>query len=283
MALNQQQLEKTGIYQAKSSLPTIAAELEQIATIAEAEAAQKTNRAKTGGWIMLGGLIGAIIGGAADVNLLLVVSVLAMVVGLGWLIYAFVGAGKLVAHRVRLDVARQRVAMIEQDAGPKTEFAIRLAMSSNPTRLSGEPWHGRKGGNQQLFEESWLTLEGRLLDGTLLSDEIKDLKRERTFSNARGKRKTKTRLQYLVNVRFYYPQELYGDARPVQKALNSEVKVSRSATLRGLRVTEKAVVMKAVVTAEKDIIETAGMLSVGAYRILNLARRITAAQRGKIQ
>jgi hypothetical protein len=280
MAFNQQQLEKAGVYEAKSSLSSLLTDLEQIAGIAEAVAARQKARAKTGGWTILAGVIGAIAGAATGVGLLSLVSILAIIFGIGWWIYSFFGGARLTGHRVRLDIAKARLAMIQQDAGAQAHFSLRLALASNPTHLSQEAWTGRKNGRQQFFEECWLSLQGPLLDGTVVTDEIKDLKRTRTFTNASGKRKTKHRLTHLVNVRFSYPKELYGDARPAEKALHGEMKVAPSATLRDVRVTEKAITMKALVEAEKEIVTTAGMLSVGGYRILNLARRIAAGQRG---
>ncbi len=278
MALNQQQLEKTGIYEAKSPLSSLMSDLDQIGSIVQQAAVQQKRQAKNGRWMMLGGLIGAIVFGVVGLAPLAVLSILAIVGGLVWWIYSFFSGGKLVSHPMRMEVARQRLAMIQQDAGARAEFAFRLALSSDPKRLSQETWHGRKNGSQQFFEECWFTLEGRLLDGTVLSDEIKDLKRTRTFSTARGKRKTKTRMQHLVNIRLSYPPERYGDARAAGKALHGELKVPGSTVLRDVRVTEKAIVLKALVTVEKNILETVGMLSVGAYRILNLARRIAPAQ-----
>ena len=203
---------------------------------------------------------------------LLAFAILAIVSGIGYLIYGLVSGSKLLAHPLRLGVAKERIAMLQQDAGEKAPFTVRLALSSKPVQLSEEAWQARKHGKQTFLEETWLSLEGRLLDGTVVNDEIKDMTRRRTFTNPRGKHKVKTRMNYLVNVRFSYPTELYG-----------EVKVGPGAILRGVRVSEKAIVMKALVTSEKEITQTAGMLSIGGYRILNLARRLTAGQRGKAQ
>lgn len=280
MALNRQQLEKEGVYQDKSPLSSLLGALEQIAGFAQEASALKRRRAKTGGYIILAGIIGAIVGAVAF-GPLLSLSILAIIAGVAWLIYSLFSGGKILAHPLRLNIAKERMAMIQQDAGAQTPFSCRLALASNPAKVSEEAWTTRKRGKEMLFEESWFTLEGRLLDGTTITDEIKDLTRKRTFTNPRGKHKTKTRLTYLVSVRFSYPQELYGDARPAEQALHGEVKVAGSAILRGVRVTEKAIALKALVSSEREITQTAGMLSVGGYRILNLARRMAARQRGK--
>lgn len=277
MAINQQQLEKTGIYESNAPLPGLVSDLEEIGKVVEGAAAAKKSRTKMGCFTVLGGLAGVLVGLAFTP--LLVISGLVAIGGFVWWIVSMTTGRKLTAHRGRLDIAKERITALQHDSSAKAPFSFRLALASNPIQTSQEPWHGRKNGNQQFFEETWFSLEGPLLDGTVLSDEIKDLTRKRTYSNPRGKRKTKNRLTHLVSVRFSYPQELYGDARPAGQALENQLKVGPSSALRSVRVTEKAVVLKALVTAEKEIGTTVGMLSLGGYRILNLARR-AAGQRG---
>jgi hypothetical protein len=279
MALNQQQLEKEGIYEAKSPLPSLLADLEQIEKLALVMMGRKRSRNKLAGILFFSGLIGTVVGGIFFAPLA-VLSVLDMIAGIALWISAFFMGGKVTEHPARLNTAKQRIAMIREDASEKAPFSLRLALASKARQVSSEKWAGRRNGKQEFLEESWLSLEGPLLDGTIISDEVTDLTRKRTGTNPRGKTKTKVRLQHLVNVRFLYPKELYGDARPAGQALHGEVKVGHGAILRDVRVTEKAIALKALVTANNDILPTAGMLSVGGYRILNLARRIAAGQRG---
>jgi len=54
--------------------------------------------------------------------------------------------------------------------------------------------------------------------------------------------------------------------------------VPESATLRDTRVTEKAIIVKSVVILREDVAQTCAMMSLGAYRVLNLARRVAAGQ-----
>src|SRR5580698_2982908 len=128
MALNAQQLEKEGVYQTKSPLPAILAELDQIANFAEAAKALKRKKSKRGGYIILGGAIGAVIGVVFPP--LFVLSILAIIFGIGYLIYALVSGNKLLAHPLRLGVAKERIVMLQQDAGDKSPFTFRLALSS---------------------------------------------------------------------------------------------------------------------------------------------------------
>jgi hypothetical protein len=278
VAVNIQQLEKEGIYEAKSSLATLLSDLDQISRLCQDAKARKWRQAKTGGFILLAGVIGTLM--STVLPPLLIVSLPAIIVGLVWALYSLFSKGKLLQHPKRLEITRERLAMIQPDAQPEKPFALRLALASNPIQLSQEAWHGRKNGKQQFLEESWLSLEGPLLDGTVLTDEIKELSRKRTYSNARGKRKTKSRVTYLVNVRFCYSKERYGDARPAEQALKDAVKMGPGATLRSVRCSEKAIALKALVNSDHQITPAVGMLSLGGYRILNLARRMAVRQRG---
>jgi hypothetical protein len=280
MAINQKQLEEAGIYQSESPLSELLGDLDQILHIADDIRAKKRQQAKQGGWCMLGGLIGAVIGGIVFPPLL-ILSILVIIVGFIWWIMSLMKGARLLDHSGRLDVAKECIAMLQPDASAKSKFLIRLALASNPTQISHEAWARRKNGKEELLEESWLSLSGSLMDGTAVADEVKDLTRRRTYSNARGKSKSKTRVTHLVNVRFNYPKELYGDARPAEQALRGQLKAGPRAALRTVRASEKAVMLKALVTSDKAITETAGMLSLGGYRILNLARRMASAQKGE--
>jgi hypothetical protein len=274
LAVNLQQLEKEGIYEEKSSLASLLSDLDRISTLAQEAAERKRKQGRTGLYIILAGLIGFAVG--LVLPLLIPVASLAIVGGLVWWIYSLLTKGKLLEHPKRLEIAKERLAMIQPDAKPEKPFTLHLALASNPVQLSHEAWAGRKNGKQEFIEELWLSLEGPLLDGTVLTDEIKQLSRKRTYSNARGKRKTKSRVTHLVNVRFCYSKERYGDARAAEQALKGAVKIGPGATLRSVLVTEKAIALKAMVNSDQEIVPAAGMLSLGGYRILNLARRMAS-------
>ena len=75
----------------------------------------------------------------------------------------------------------------------------------------------------------WIALEGRLLDGTAFSESITELVRKRSFTNPRGKHKTKTRSRYLLNLRFDYPADLYGNPCLIRQQ-PEEIRVPASAS-----------------------------------------------------
>src|SRR5260370_392579 len=145
-------------------------------------------------------------------------------------------------------------------------------MNSQPNLVKEEPWADRKNGKQKFFQEDYLSIEGELLDGTVLSGNLTELTRKRSFTNPRGKSKTKTRNRYILALKFRYPNDLYKDARPAQQALHEEMRVPPSANVRGTRVDEKAITVKAMVKEEEQIAQTTAMSCLGAYLMLNLAR-----------
>lgn len=273
MPLNPQQLDKEGVYKAKAPLAALLADLGQIDQLADVVKARKKRHAKIGGFTMLGGLI--------LVFFLPGVGALVLIGGLVWWIYSLTAGGKLVEHPLRVGVAKERLKMLQEDASAKAEFDLKLTLATKPTKLRDEAWSRRKNGKQEFFEEDWLSLEGPLLDGTWISDDVKDLTRKRQFTNPRGKSKTKSRLQHLVNVKLTYPPNVYGDARPAEQALRGKLKMNAPAVLRSIRASEKAIVLKAIATQDKEIAATMGMLSVNGYRILNLARKAATKGAGK--
>ena len=195
-------------------------------------------------------------------------------------IYSFVYGRKVMKHSSRRELLKKLFEIVQQDADAQSAFSVRLSLDDHPKLISEAPWPQRKNGKQQYFEESWLSLEGRLLDGVILSEQITELSRKRTFTNPRGKSKTKRRSRFLVTLRFNYPREVYGDARAAQQALHEQVRLPGTAKLRGVRVSEKAIALKALTPAPGEVPYLTGMMAMGAYRILNLARRHAATGRG---
>jgi hypothetical protein len=282
VTVNLQQLEKDGVYEANSKIVEILADLDRITGMVRDAAAQKRQKVKLGGLLILAGGIGVLAGAVMGASWLLPLSMLVGIGGLALCLYSLFNKGKLLRHPQRLEITRERLSMIQADAAEKP-FTLRLALASQPVNVRGEVWHGRKNGHQEFSEETWLSLEGPLLDGCILTGEIIDLYRKRTYVNPRGKHKTKSRVTHLVNISFCYPRDRYGDACVAHQALGEEVKTGPSALLRKTRVTEKAISLRAMVNTEQEIARTAGMLSMGAYRILNLARRMAERKGGSPQ
>jgi len=280
MAIDVQRLRTECVYGTAAPLQSILDDLAQIAGLLQSTIKQRGKLIRLGLVLLATAIMVIIAAAIMSQGLVIGLGVVMLIGSICLLIYGGTYGRRLLKHRSRHELLKQRITVIRQDARAQERFSVRLTLESTPQVLSEEKWPVRKNGKQQFLKETWLTIEGPLLDGTALSEDITELSRKRTFTNQNGKRKTKIRSCYLVTSRFSYPPDLYGDASWAHGALREDVRVPPSATVRAVRVNERAITLKALVRLENEVVQTAGMLSMGAYRMLNLARRVSAGQRG---
>jgi hypothetical protein len=281
MAIDAKQLQAQGVYESRAPLASLLEDFDRIGKLLQEIAAI---RKKFRLFATISAVAGIAIGIAAGIlasNLVGFFAPLAFAFGVAIFVYSFVYGRKLHKHQDRLIAAQDLSKILRQDADLRSPFSVRLALSSPPKLIREEAWAARKNGQQRFFAEEFLSLQGELLDGTALTETVTELTRKRTYKNPRGRYKTKIRNRYLLALKFVYPIDLYGDARPASAALHEEIRVPPSAAVRDTRVTEKAIAVKALVQRKEDIIQTSAMLSMGAYRILNLARRSAPKAPGK--
>jgi len=273
MASDVKQIRTRGAYEAQVPLRTLLEDAGRIErTLDQLAVRRKTLRILAGVAVLAGVVLFMVSNG-----LLEFCAVLVLLGGVALFIYSFIDGAALLKGRDRVAVMKGLSEKLQPDAGAQSLFSVRLTLKSQPKVVRTEPCPKRPKGRQQFLEEDFLTLEGKLLDGTVITETVKELTRKRTFLNSNRKSKTKIRRRYLATLRFVYPQRLYGDARPASAALNEQIRLPGCATLRGTRVTEKAIVVKAMVDSKDHLAQTTTMLSLGAYRILNLARRLAAS------
>ena len=280
MAIDAKQLQSQGIYQARAPLRSILDDLGQIGKLLLEIKAQRKMLRLAAGAALLVGLGSAIAAGVMEISVLKFCALFGFTLAPALFIYSFIYGRALIKHQDRLSLTQDLSQSLTRDAHKSAPFSAKLALKAAPTLIKEEAWIERKSGKQQFFEEEFLSLEGELLDGTVLTETVDEITRKRTYRNPRGKYKTKLRSRYFVTLHFDYPNKLYGDARTANQALHEEIRLPSSATLRDLRVTEKAIVVKAMVVLSKDIVQSSEMASMGAYRILNLARRLAGSTPG---
>lgn len=276
MPIDAQRLRTEGVYEAGIPLGSIFDDMRQIEVVLQETEVMRKKLRRFAGLALLVFLALAIAAGVMSSAAVGFLAFVAFVFGLVLFIYSFVYGRSMHKHPARLELTKALFQSLQRDADKRAPFRVKLALKEQPKLLREEPFPQRKNGKQKFFEEEYLTIEGELLDGTTVGEKVTELTRQRTFTNPRGKTKTKKRKRYLVTLRLDYPSDVYGDARPAQEALNEELRVPPSAAVRDLRVNEKAIAAKVLVESEQEIAQTCGMISVGAYRILNLARRVAA-------
>jgi hypothetical protein len=280
MAIDANKLLASGVYEAHAPLKTIAEDLSQIEGLEAQITRQRWRLRKFAGIAFAAGVLCAIAAGVLNGAALAAFAFLGISFGVVVFFYSFFFGLKLYTHRDRLRVLKGMLNTLQHDADSRSPFSIRLALTSTPNLIREEDWPVRENGKQKFFEEDFVSLEGEMLDGTVLSQRATELTRKRTYVNQNRKSKSKVRTRYLVTLRLDYARDVYGDAQPSSAALQEEIKVPNSATVRDVRVTEKAIVAKAQVDIQEDVAQTGTMLGLGAYRILNLARRTAASGSG---
>jgi len=203
MPVDVQRLRSEKLYEVNSPLEAVAIDLVEIATIGAAWHKKRPQLQWAGfaawvfgfafGWIQP--LVGLV------------------VVALGvYLFYSAKSYPKQVSKDDRYTpFAQQVVAMLASDTHPKTAVAIRIAFAPERKLLSEGAVLGTRNGVEKHFSAQWFSIVTTLLDGSVFNLTVEDLIRERKVTNARGKRKTKTRLRSVLQLHVGYPAELYGD------------------------------------------------------------------------
>lgn len=198
------------------------------------------------------------------------------------LIYAAVAARKKVIAE-RVSFLRQILSLLHEDAGDRGRFKILLHLRNQREKVSEGPNPHGHSGTQVLLKDTWLTLNGRLRDGTSISESVVDLIRKRTKKNSRGKIKTKERQICLVRIQLAYNPATYGNCSVIARRFRNPFRLPTKAAMKAwkfdnAKLTTKTIV-KGNVTAD-DLRAATQAVLLGVYRILNLSRRCVASTGG---
>ena len=264
--MNAAELIKTGIYEAKGSMGSIAHDMDEIEVLVR-------NRKRQTKIILICGLVAFGIG-AALTSVQPWIGVPLMVLAGGGLYVCYVYHRGTPDVLDRLKLVRGLAVMLANDAALKAPASIRMSCDQKGTMLSEAPWPNRKNGKERRASCDWLRLETTMLDGTEFSQTVTDFFRDRTYTNPRGKSKKKRRTTSVVVQRYKFPSDIYGDPAGFPEQIQQLVHLPQSATLRDLRVNAKTLTAKVHVKLNTDLLQSCTMLSLGAYRILNLSRQV---------
>jgi hypothetical protein len=266
MPCDPDQLRKTCVYESRAPIATAAQGLMEIEGIA---AGWKKSRSR----LLMGG-IALLLTSFVGLALYPPSGVVLFATGIG-LFFLRKRYPKGVANGMyRCEFSKALADKLALDTDPKAAATMRLEFAPKQELLSETALPHRKNGKQKFYKAPWFTVENRFLDGTSFTETVDDLIRQRSFTNPRGKSKTKTRTRHMISMRFSYPSEVYGDLSPLAARMQKEIQVPRSALVRGLEVSSRAVKLKALVTESADLAQTSTMLALGVYRMLNLSRRL---------
>jgi hypothetical protein len=271
MPVDVNRLYKEGLYESREPVGGLVADLDRIQSMAS-------------GWrkARRGLALWTTISWAVAVIAFVIFWPIGIVLGVlgGWLLYRMNRYPAAVAnHLERCTFGKSMAVMLASDADPAAPVAMRLVFDDKAEAL---PIQNRKTGHESLSKMSWFSLEASLHDGTSFSETIDDIVYRRSYSNARGKSKTKTRRQNLIGMKFDYPQKTYGDLTPLREKMEKEIQLPAGTIVKALEISPKAIKVKAMVTQfgkGTDLAQASSMLALGVYRMLNLSREIEARKR----
>jgi hypothetical protein len=281
MAIDVKKLEKGSVYEAQAPLESVLADVAEIDK-AEQQFAQARKAKVRLGFLSLGiGVLGIVL--AVFAVAFALVGVLMALAGFACAVILWVSAYRygrnLKTYRWRFELLGRLAASLQQDSDPKAPVKVSLGLKDRARFLKEEVWPVRPRGKQRFTADDWLSIQGRFLDGAEFSETVQELIRTRTYTNPRGKSKTKCRSRHFIGLRLACPKDSYGDLRPLEEGLKKNLRLPASATLRGVKVGEKAVFLKVRVAEAAELSQANVMLFLGLYRALNLARQMQGRQK----
>ncbi|MBZ5621341.1 MAG: hypothetical protein LAQ69_21820 [Acidobacteriia bacterium] len=273
MPVDVNRLRTERVYESRVPMGTLAADLAMIESLAAEWRAARRRLQLAGAGVLIAGLVGLALFVPVGIALL------ALAIYLFFRVRSYPKA--VANHRARCEFVKSLAAMLASDADARAQATMRLAFDPKRELLSESALPHRKNGKQRFYKASWFSIETGLHDGTTFTETIDDLVRQRSFTNPRGKSKTKTRIQSMIAMRFAYPCEVYGDATPLGEKMQKEIQLPPAAAMKGLEVTGRLVELKVLLTGSEDLARASSMLALGVYRMLNLSREIEARKRAQ--
>jgi hypothetical protein len=280
MAIDAEKLRTVGVYEAQAPLGSVMTDAAAIDQAAQRFAAVRKHKLGQG-FLALGAAVLCIVL-AASVGLVLL-GVLLFMAGVALAVVLWVSAYRygrnLKTYQWRFELLKRLGASLAQDSDLNSAVTVSLGLKDRSRLLREEVWPLRKRGRQRFLEDDWLSVQGRFLDGTEYTENVRELIRRRTYVNPRGKSKVKYRSQHFIGLRLACPRELYGDLRPLAEGLKKSLRLPASASIRGLKVGGKVVFLRVRVDQVADLPLANVMMYLGLYRALNLARQLQGRQK----
>ena len=198
---------------------------------------------------------------------------------------------KLKLRDERYELPKKIVSMVNRDRTPNSN--VKIMIHFTPAGKMGKKTQtlphpliriGRNPGwKLDIFEDQWLTLEGKFLDSTNFSLTVTDLNRRAYGRNARGKSKSKDKPKGTeINLKLSFPSKKYGSIHVIQKAAPEAVKLPEEVNLKRMKVTPKAIDL--TVNAphffkQEEMYQTITMMFLSLYQILNFAKLLSRKRR----
>jgi hypothetical protein len=289
MAVNLETFAKDLTYQANTSVRQIFKDLKELAEIKQLAEQKAAYFRKLAIWSWLGIVLIIIIGlffpflnswrslRGLGFFLLAVLIVSAIFCSVKWNYYH-----RLKLRNERCELPKKIVSMVNRDRTPKSN--VKIGIHFTPAGKMGKkiqtlPHPSKRGWKLDIFEDQWLTLEGKFLDSTNFSLTLTDLNRRAYGTNARGKSKSKNKPKGTeINLKLSFPRKKYGSIHVIQKAAPEAVKLPEEVNLKRMKVTPKAIdltVNTPYFSNYPEMYQTITMMFLSLYQILNFAKLLS--------
>jgi len=189
---------------------------------------------------------------------------------------------KLKLREERCELPKKILSMVNRDRTPKSN--VKILIHFTPAGKMGKKIQtlrhpSKRGWKLDIFEDQWLTLEGKFLDSTNFFLTVTELNRTAYGQNPRGKSKSKNKLKGTeINLKLSFPSKKYGSIHVIQKAAPSAVKLPEDVNLKRMKVTPKAIDLTVKTPNyfnQKEMYQTITMMFLSLYQILNFAKLLS--------
>ena len=294
MAINLKTFAKDLTYQADTSVRQIFKDLKEIAEIKQLAEQKVAYFSKLAGWSGLGIVLIIIIG-----LFFPSLNTWTSLRGLGFFLLAvlIVAAifctvkqsyyNKLKLRDDRYELSKKILSMVNRDRTPNSNVKIRIHFTpagqmGKKTQTLPHPLIriGRNPGwKVDIFEDQWLTLEGKFLDSTNFFLTVTELNRRAYGQNARGKWKSKDKPKGTeINLKLSFPRKKYGSIHVIQNAAPEAVKLPEQVNLKRMKVTGKAIDLTVNTPhffKQEEMYQTITMMFLSLYQVLNFAKMLS--------
>jgi hypothetical protein len=191
---------------------------------------------------------------------------------------------KLKLREERCELPQKILSMVNRDRAPNSK--VKIMIHFTPADKMGKkiqtlphPHIRKQGWKLDIFEDQWLTLEGKFLDSTNFLLTVTDLNRTAYGRNPRGKPKSKNKQKGTeINLKLSFPRKKYGSIHVIQKAAPEAVKLPEEVNLKRMKVTGKAIDLTVNTPhffKQEEMYQTITMMFLSLYQILNFAKLLS--------
>jgi hypothetical protein len=289
MAINQKTFAKDLTYQADTSVRQIFKDLKEIAEIkqlAEQKVAYFSNNFGClvvlliifAIWVFFSALSNFLVKGTTFGFFMFVILMIPIIFFAVKLSYY----KKLNLRDNRYELPKKILSMVNRDRTPNSKVKIRIHFT--PAGKMGKKIQtlrhpSKRVGKLDLFEDQWLTLEGKFLDSTNFFLTVTEFNRRAHGFNANGKWKIKDKPKGIeINLKLSFPRKKYGSIHVIQKAAPEAVKLPEDVNLKRMKVTPKAIDLTVKTPNyfnQKEMYQTITMMFLSLYQVLNFAKMLS--------